>query len=164
MREITQKALSLIFGVKRFHTYLYGRHFTLIADYKPLTAILEPKKGIPPLAAARLQRLSWILSAYEYTIKFRQYGNADGLSCLPLKETGPEENDVASNIFNVAQLDALPVNARQLRAATHSDILLSKVYRFAKVSWPQQVPQVLCPFYDRRNGLTVEEGCLLWGI
>ena len=165
--QVEKEALSLIFGVKRFHAYLYGRPFTLITDHKPLTAILGPKKGIPPLTAARLQRWSWILSAYQYTIEFRptdKHANADGLSHLPLKETGSEENDLASKIFNISQLEALPITIRHLRAATHSDILLSKVYRYTKRGWPQRVSQALRPFYERRSELTVEEGCLLWGI
>ncbi len=52
--QIEKEALSLIFGVKKFHSYLYGRKF--ITDHKLLTTILGPKRGIPPLAAARLQR------------------------------------------------------------------------------------------------------------
>ena len=87
--QVEKEALSLIFGVKRFHSYLYGRSFTIVTDHKPLTAILGPKKGIPPLAAARLQRWSWILSAYHYEIEFRptgDHGNADGLSRLPLSD------------------------------------------------------------------------------
>ena len=54
--QVEKEALSLIFGVKRFHAYLYGRHFTLVTNHKPLTTIFNPGKGIPPLAAARLQR------------------------------------------------------------------------------------------------------------
>ena len=54
--QVEKEALSLIFRVKHFHSYLYGRHFTLVTDHKPLTAILNPKKGIPPLTAARMQR------------------------------------------------------------------------------------------------------------
>jgi len=53
--QLEKEALSLIFGVKKFHQYLYGRKFTLVTDHKPLTAILGAKKGIPSLAAARLQ-------------------------------------------------------------------------------------------------------------
>ena len=63
--QVEKEALSLIFGVKHFHAYLYGRKFTIMTDHKPLTAILGPKKGIPPLAAARLQQWAWILSAYK---------------------------------------------------------------------------------------------------
>lgn len=36
-----------------FHTYLYGRPFTLETDNKPLECTLGPK--IPRMAAARLQ-------------------------------------------------------------------------------------------------------------
>ncbi len=58
--QLEKEALSLVFGVRKFHQYLYGRSFTLYTDHKPLTTILGPKKGIPPLAAARLQR--WALT------------------------------------------------------------------------------------------------------
>ena len=53
--QLEREELSLNFGVKKFHRYLHGRKFKLVTDHKPLTAILEPKKGIPSLAAARLQ-------------------------------------------------------------------------------------------------------------
>ena len=60
--QLEKEALSLVFGVKKFHQYLYGRKFTLITDHKPLTAIFGSKKGIPTLAAARLQRWPLLLS------------------------------------------------------------------------------------------------------
>ena len=63
--QLEKEALSLTVGVKEFHQYLYGCTFTLITDHKPLTAIFGPKKGIPTLAAARLQRWALLLSAYQ---------------------------------------------------------------------------------------------------
>ena len=54
--QLEKEALALIFRVKRFHQYLFGRKFTMATNHKPLMAILGPKKAIPSLAAARLQR------------------------------------------------------------------------------------------------------------
>ena len=54
--QLEKEAFAMIFGVKTFHKYLYGRTFTLVTDHKPLTSILGAKSGIPTLAAARLQR------------------------------------------------------------------------------------------------------------
>ena len=85
--QIEREALALVFGVKKFHQYLYGCKFCLVTDHKPLTTILGPKKGIPPLAAARLQRWAVVLSAYSYSIHYKDtssHANADGLSRFPI--------------------------------------------------------------------------------
>lgn len=52
-----KEALSLVFGIKQFHQYLYEQNFTLVTDHKPLLAILGPKKDVPSLAAARIAAL-----------------------------------------------------------------------------------------------------------
>ena len=61
--QVEKEALALIFAVKKFHQYLYGRVFTLVTDHKPLLVILGPTKGIPSLGASRLQRWAVLLSA-----------------------------------------------------------------------------------------------------
>ena len=154
---------------RSFHTYLYGRKFTLVTDHKPLTTLLGPKKGIPSLAAARLQRWALLLAAYSYDIEFKptqRHGNADGLSRLPLKTatlTAARFSDPVT-LFNIAQVEALPITAKQVQSATRQDPVLSKVLHFTRSGWPSQVPETLVPYSRRRQELAIEDGCLMWGI
>ena len=100
----------------RFHQYLYGCHFTMVTDHRPLTTILGPKKGSPPIAAARLQRWAVKLAAYSYDIEFKctkEHGNADALSRLPLKSTDVEGLPIPS-MFNSQQMMSLPVSSEQV--------------------------------------------------
>ena len=117
-------------GIKKFHQYLYGRRFTLLTDHKPLTAIFGPKKVIPPLAAARLQRWAIVLSAYTYNLRYKpsgSHGNANALSRCPLQGKAEESTLAEPNVFNVSQLRALPVTNEQLQIATRTDPVLSRV-------------------------------------
>lgn len=59
--QIDKEALALIFGVQKFHTYLYGWKFTLVTNHKPLMSTLGPKKGVSSVAAARSQRWAILL-------------------------------------------------------------------------------------------------------
>ena len=161
--QIEREAVAIMHGIKKFHQYLYGRHFTLVTDNKPLTAIFGPKKAIPPLAAARLQRWAILLSAHNYDIRFKPtaaHGNADGLSRCPLPGQRKETQSEPS-IFNISQINALPVTCVQLQAATRTDPVLSRVVHYTQNGWPTQVEDALKPFLMRKDELTIEENGVL---
>ena len=52
--NIEFKCLSIVFGLEKFHTYVYGRHITVFNDHKPLEMIT--KKPIHA-ASPRIQRM-----------------------------------------------------------------------------------------------------------
>ncbi|GFY13232.1 RT_RNaseH domain-containing protein [Trichonephila clavipes] len=111
------KKLSIVWAVRKFYLYLKGRRFTLITDHKPLIAIFGSKRGLPVLAATRLLHYALILQSFEFDIIFRktiEHGNADFLSRLPKT---PEELEVKDDItiFQMSQIEALPVTSKELR-------------------------------------------------
>ena len=75
----------MIFALKKYHQYLYGRRFILVTDHTPLLTLLEPTKKVPTLAANRLSRWALVQNQYDYTINYRStkhHQNADALSRL----------------------------------------------------------------------------------
>jgi len=165
--QIEKEALGIIFGVRKFHKYLYGRKFTLVTDHQPLTIILSPKKEVPTLSALRLQRWSLILMSYNYTIQYRrseQHGNADMLSRFP-EQAGdkPLASELPINYFS--WVNELPVTADDIREETRKDPLLSRVYHYTMNGWADKPPDPdLKPYFTRKDQLSTEQGCLLWGM
>ena len=162
-----EEALALVFGVKNIHQFLYGRRFTLLTDHKPLTTILGSHTRIPPLAAARLQRWALLLSAYQYDIQYRLsecHGNADALSSLPIVGTPvEEEGTMDAEVYNVTQLETLPVTYQQLKTATNHDPILGQVVQCIRNSWPVAASDELKPYVARKLELTLQDDCVLWG-
>ena len=164
--QIDKEALSLVFGIQKFHKYLYGCKFVLVTDHKPLITLFGPKKGIPSLAAARLQRWALLLSAYSYDIQFRRtedHSNADALSRLPLSVNNVSTTTYLTDTFMIGQLQALPVSAEQVATVTRRDTVLSKVYNYVQKGWPQTVKDDEKPYWRRAKELSTQSGCLLWG-
>ncbi|XP_064488330.1 uncharacterized protein K02A2.6-like [Ornithodoros turicata] len=175
--QIEREALAIIFGVKKFHQYLWGRKFVLYTDHKPLTVIFGPSRGIPVTTASRLQRWALILMSYSFDIQFEgssKIANADGLSRLP---EGPDhEFDKAAEegVFSVGtdeifavqdyHMSTLPVTAKDIAAATLEEPILTKVAKYVSRGWPGHVAPDLSPFYQRQTELTLHKGCILWGM
>ena len=52
--QLEKEALGILFGLKRFHSYLFGRQFTLYTDHKPLQSLFNENKYVPPMASSRI--------------------------------------------------------------------------------------------------------------
>ena len=155
---IEKEALAIIFCVKKFHQYLFGRGFTLLADHEPPTYILGPKRGIPALVASLLQRWSIQLAAYTYDIEYRAsnyHGYPDALSRL-LRKTTEEADDwsMEGDQVNRVQIESTPITGSKIREATRGDQVLSRVSCMVgqkkKIPWRSldiNVPNVTCRVY-----------------
>ena len=69
----------------------------------------------------------------------------------------------AASLFNLQQIERLPVKADKIAQLTANDAILSKVVLFVQQGWPDQIQNELKPYFIRRHELTVEANCLLWG-
>ena len=61
--QLEKEGLSCIFGIKQFHSYLFGHAFILVTDHKPLLALLGESKAISPQASARIHRWALFLAS-----------------------------------------------------------------------------------------------------
>lgn len=74
--------------------------------------------------------------------------NADGLSCLPLEaEIRNEEVVDPVGVFNLLQFNPLPVTVDSVSKG-----------------WPYNHVPELNPFFMRRDEITLQSACLMWGI
>ena len=108
-----------------------------------------------------------MLSAYQYDIQFRsidEHSNADGFSRLPMPVPEPVQDVAPASVFNMTQIACLPVDADYLQKATREDPLLSQVLTYTQNGWASTVDPELKPYSTKHTELTVEAGCLLWGI
>ena len=66
--NIEREMLACVFGAERFHTYVFGRSFTIESDHKPLEQISLKNLADAP---ARLQRMLLRLQNYDVRITYR---------------------------------------------------------------------------------------------
>ncbi|XP_033115749.1 uncharacterized protein K02A2.6-like, partial [Anneissia japonica] len=177
--QIQKEALSIIFALKKFHQFLYGRKFILVTDHKPLISLFAPDTPTPTLAANRLARWALILNQYDYTIEYRKttdHGNADALSRLPMapdKDFDREEDDAETDTVCMIKSINLQLNnnAKLLQKETLKDPVLTTAIRYTREGWPSREITVtqstegykVQDFKRLKDSLMVTNGCLLYG-
>ncbi|XP_045537579.1 uncharacterized protein K02A2.6-like [Papilio machaon] len=163
--QIHREALAIIFCVNKFHQYLYGRHFTLRTDHKPLVSIFGPNTGIPAMVASRMQRWAIILSAYSFDIEYvrTDENSADGLSRLPIDCKQSEPTPPEQTYLHCIQ-DSLCLDYNEIKNETIRDPILAKVLLYIRDGWPAHCELTnMKPYWNRRNELYEELGCVMWG-
>ena len=70
--QIERDGLAIVFGVTKFHMYLYGRDVEVQSNHMPLLGLISEDMLISPLASARIQLWALTLSNYHYYLRYKQ--------------------------------------------------------------------------------------------
>ncbi len=169
--------LAIVYGMQRYHTYLYGKSFIVITDHKPLVTICtKPLHAAPP----RLQRMLIKTQGYNYSIMYRP-GNqmilADTLSRLPNPENnkdielderidGLDAEFEDTEHHTVAIVNFSPNKQEALRTESAKDLKLSALKEIIHQGWPdkiQDLPKDLRSYWPFRDELAIEAGVVFKG-
>lgn len=160
--NIERELLACVFGAERFHSYVFGKHFVIESDHKPLEMIAKKSLSAAP---ARLQRMLLRLQRYDYSIVYqpgRDMILADSLSRMPSKATSDRivlDYQVCLIQFSQNRLDVL-------RAATKEDAELNILSKYVVTGFPlsrREMHSNIRNYWSFRDELSMEDGILLKG-
>ncbi len=159
--NIERKLLAVVYVCERFHTYIYGKPFTVESDHKPLSIIqLKNLKAAPP----RLHHMLLRLQGYDITIEYwtrKEMSLPDSLSRVSGQDKQPITLDVSVNLVQFA-----PRRLEQLWDETRRDSVLCELIEVIIVGWPDSFKKLLSPlrpYWSVRDQLSVEDGLVLLG-
>ena len=138
-QNLERECLATIWGMEKFHYFLYGKHFTLETDQKPLASIY--KKHMVDISP-RIQRLVVRSFPYQpFDVQYRRGKDiplADALSRVsptPVEEDGIQLPIVAVNLIT----SSVPVSSSEIemiRGETARDMMLNLLRHYIHVGWP----------------------------
>ncbi|RXN30291.1 retrotransposon-like family member retr-1 [Labeo rohita] len=159
--QIKKECLGLVFGLEKFHNYVYGLPtFTAETDHRPLIAII--KKNLNEMTP-RIQRLMMKLQRYDFNLVYtpgKYLVLADTLSRASTQNSeNTTEEDVEIHVNLVRT--AFPVSdakSKQIAEETRKDDELEAVTDNMYNGWlVSSSPK----FHDIRDDLCVVDGILL---
>ena len=85
---IDVEALAVVEGVRHFDAYLYGRHFVVYTDHRPLIYVFKRKTG-----SLRMSRWCWELTAYSYDLRYKRGASNHVPDALSRAVPDPKSNE-----------------------------------------------------------------------
>ena len=161
-QNLERECLVTIWGMKKFHYFLYGKRFMLETDQKSLVSIY--KKHMVEISP-RIQRL--IVRSFPYQPFDVQYKKgaeiplADALSRVsptPVEEDGIQLPIVAVNL-NPSNLPVSSTEIELICEETSKDPTLTLLRHYIHMGWPndhRMLPQELHTFWNYREDLSME--------
>lgn len=162
--QLDREGLSCVFGVTKFHQYLYGNKFVLVSDHKPLLGLFNENRPIPAQASARIQRWALTLAGYDYELHHKKgvdHANCDALSRLPLPIVSSIDEAPCEYVNLVQELDDSVVTADMIKRGVQQDPILARVYQALLSGWSSD--ESIAEYAKFKDELSLFEGCILRG-
>jgi transposase InsO family protein len=164
--NIEREMLGIVFGLERFHHYVYGRHVLVETDHKPLEAIAKKNLAMAP---PRLSRMLLRIQHYDATIQYipgKDIPLADALSRI----TPCPSRDIIGFDMTVHEmqvhLSATPSCLESIRQETNQDPEMCSLRELICNGWPSlrnECPTHLLGYWNFRDEMGVENGLILKG-
>ena len=142
--QIEKELLAILFGLQRFHTYVYGRKITIETDHKPLITIV--KKALTT-APKRLQRMLLRIMTYDFDLMYKpgtQVIIADTLSRAYLPSFSEAVNftaDLASVSSDEIEYDLRMIASEKtismIREVAKNDSAYELLRKQILIGWPE---------------------------
>ena len=159
--NIEREMLACVFGAERFHTYVFGRSFTIESDHKPLEQINLKNLTDTP---ARLQRM--LLRLQNYDVKIIYHPGREMLVADTLSHYAPMPAPEVALDLAIHHVHITPEKKLAFQQSIQDDPLLRSLAETIIAGWPEDIkdlPNALRPYHTYRDVMTVEDGLILRG-
>ncbi|CAB3241454.1 unnamed protein product [Arctia plantaginis] len=165
--QIEKETLVILFGVKRFEKYVFGKTIHIQSDHKPLEIIF--KKSLCD-APKRIQRMLLQLVGFDIVVNFVKGVNvniADAMSRLPATDMAEKDIIVAKIIEESDGLTETGISAttlHEIREHLNEEEVAVRLKWFIENGWPDQekmLPALMKDWWKVREQLTVCDGIIL---
>ena len=114
-----KEALAIVYATDKFRLYLFGHHFTLYTDHRPVQLIFGNPMSRPP---ARIELWQLRLQEFSFDIHYLQ-NHADYLSRYNLPATTRQRPNSTEHYTNFVTANATPIamTTEQVESATCND-------------------------------------------
>ena len=164
--NIERELLAVVWSLKRFNHYVYGRSVTVHTDHKPLENI--NKKSISA-APPRLQRLLLRVQHYDYKVKYVSAAGvllADALSRLGTDTSDTLEVNLIQGDETSLATSVSSTTENEIRQETQLDTESNALIDVLERGWPDKFTEtapILQPFWTFREEISMEGGILYKG-
>ena len=160
---IEGEMLGVVYGIKKFHNYLYGRKFTVECDHKPLHHI--HKKNLS-LAPPRLRGMLRSVGDYDFVLQHRP-GREMVLPDAFSRLSGADSSEVEGTSVRIHELvDVSLSRLERLQRETDDDDILRQIKEYVQSGWPSSCKSLapeLRPYWGVHGDISIVDGLVMAG-